>query len=178
MTCSLPHLARPIAVSAALLALTTACAGTPATPPVPTAPAPTAAPSAPGAPAPAMPGSLSAQASGVDLAISVATVHVAPDGTAELTMTVRNSGSVPEHLAMVTTPDGSQATLQNAAGDTTGSLSDAGILLSPGSTTAFGGRGPHVLLHGGHPAPGQLIQLTMEFGVVGLVHLHAPAVAG
>lgn len=120
MMSSLPRLARPIAVSAALLALTTACAGPRATPPAPTAP-----PTASGSPTPATVSSLSMQASGVELAITAAAVHVTADGTNELTMTVRNSGSVPEHLAMVTA-SGGQATLQGAASATDGSLSSAG----------------------------------------------------
>ena len=68
-------------------------------------------------------------------------------------------------------PGAGRATLQGMATGN-GSLSTAGILIAPHSTVTFGGNGPRVLLPAQHGATaGAVTTLTVQFGVVGLVHL-------
>jgi copper(I)-binding protein len=123
---------------------------------------------------PTTPGRLSVTAPGIDLAITDAVAHLGGAGNGDLTMTIRNNSDVPEHLAMVATPDGGRGTLQSDA-TANGSLSTAGILLMPHTTVAFGGHGgPRVVLPKVQLAGGQrVVTLTMQFGVAGLVHLVA-----
>ncbi|MDF3291530.1 hypothetical protein [Streptomyces silvisoli] len=122
----------------------------------------------------ATPGQLTIHAPGINLAISNAVAHLDNSGSGDLTMAIRNGGDVPEHLAMVAAPDGDHGTLQGSDSDASGSLSTAGILLMPHSTTTFGGSGPDVALRQVHIATGtRLLPLTLQFGVAGLVHLQA-----
>ncbi|WP_269858223.1 hypothetical protein [Streptomyces sp. RPT161] len=154
--------------TAALLALATACSGGQTQPSGPVTPSDTAT----------TPGELNIQVPGTNLAVHNAVAHIGPSGTGQLTMTIRNGGSVAEHLAMVATPNGGRATLQgNSTGN--GSLSTSGILLNPGTTVTFGGQGgPSVQLPkvNGATANGTL-PLTLQFGVAGLVHMSARVTA-
>lgn len=156
---------RAAAACAALIALAAACSGgsgqSTATPPAGSTPSSAAG----------TPGRLTAQASGVNLTITDAVAHLGAAGPRELTMTVRNDGDVPEHLAMVATTGAGRGTLQGM-GSGNGSLSTAGVLLMPHTTVVFGGNGPRVLLPDAQ-ATGSTLPVTLQFGVVGLVHLQA-----
>jgi hypothetical protein len=122
----------------------------------------------------ATPGRLSINAPGINLAISGAVAHLDSSNNGDLTMVIRNGGDVPEHLAMVATPDGGRGTLQGGGSAASGSLSTAGILLMPHSTTVFGGNGPGVALRQVHITSGaRALPLTLQFAVAGLVHLQA-----
>ncbi|MGF1431012.1 hypothetical protein ACQRUO_31520, partial [Kitasatospora sp. LaBMicrA B282] len=128
----------------------------------------------PAAPSAGGPGELSESANGVSVQITDARVHPAAAGGGELTMTVHNSGSVPEHLALVLPAGGGQATVQDPTAPGAG-VTQAGVLLKPGSTTTFGAQGPRVLLQGAPlPPAGQSLTVKLEFGVLGMVTLQAP----
>jgi hypothetical protein len=89
-------------------------------------------------------------------------------------MSVRNAGGVPEHLAMVATPDAGRGTLVGAAAGKDGMMTSAGILLRPGSTVAFGGSGPSVRLTAVHGVTAsRTLPVALEFGVARLVRLSA-----
>jgi hypothetical protein len=155
---------RAVTASAVLAVLTTACAHS-ASRPTPAPPTGAAAD---------VPGQVSVQADGVALSITGAVAHLGPTGSGTLTMTVRNGSSVPEHLDMVGTPDGGRGTLIGAAKGASGMMTDAGILLQPGSTVTFGGSGPAVRLAGVHGVTAsRTLPLALEFGVARLVHLSA-----
>ena len=118
----------------------------------PSSPAAVSAPSS----GPAAPGAVHVEVADVDLTITDAVAHSDRSGDGSLSMLVRNRSGVPEHLAMVAAPEGGH------------------ILLLSGTTVAFHGGGPNVLLHhvrgvtARHPLP-----LALQFGVAGLVHLRA-----
>ncbi|EHN74751.1 hypothetical protein SMCF_5801 [Streptomyces coelicoflavus ZG0656] len=161
-----------MSLSAALALLTTGCAG----------PGDDARPS--GATASAgqtpgiasAPGSVAVRVAGIDLAVTDAVAHLGPSG-GTLSMTVRNNGTVPEHLGMVGTSAGGRGELVGAEGtEGSGALTTAGILLRPGTTVAFGGGGgPSVKLpRAARDTGGQrTLPVTLQFGVAGLVHLDA-----
>ncbi|MGW7007785.1 hypothetical protein ACWGCW_34535 [Streptomyces sp. NPDC054933] len=154
---------RAAVVCAAIIALGAACSGGQSQPSSPATPSSSTT----------TPGELIIQVPGTDLAIHEAVAHIGPSGTGQLTMTVRNNGSVPEHLAMVATPNGGRATLRGS--DTAnGSLSTSGILLRAGTTITFGGQGgPSILLPKVNVTTSHTLPLTLQFGVAGLVHLQA-----
>ncbi|WP_280717935.1 hypothetical protein [Kitasatospora sp. MAP5-34] len=156
---------RVIAVPAvALLALLTGCSSGATS-------APTAAPS------PGALGSLSVQGPRSHLELSGGVLRRNPSGTAELAVTVRNAGSVPEHLSLVSTPDNGRATLQGSKDNT---LSTAGVLIRPGETATFGGdQGPTIAFpaHPGAASPSSTADAILIFSVTGLVHLQV-AVTG
>ncbi|MCQ4081053.1 hypothetical protein NGB36_10680 [Streptomyces sp. RB6PN25] len=158
---------RAAAVSAVFAALATACSVSPSEPTAPTT-------STSGSTSPAStPGRMDVTAPGIDLRLSDVTARLNASGTGEVTMTIRNDGSVPEHLDMIAAPGGSRATLQGGSA-VDGSMTSAGILLQPGSTTTFGGHGPHVLFQDVHGTTAiHTLPLTLEFGVAGLVHVQA-----
>ncbi|MDF2254933.1 hypothetical protein [Streptantibioticus ferralitis] len=156
---------RAAVVSAAIIGLGAGCSGGQSQP---SAPATSSSPTTPGELV------IQDARTGTDLAIHDAVAHIGPSGTGQLTMTLRNNGSVPEHLAMLATADGGRATLRGGSA-ANGSLSTAGILLRPGTTITFGSQdAPSILLpkvnvgNASHTLP-----LTLQFGVAGLVHLQA-----
>ncbi len=161
--------ARAAVATAALLVLATACSGGQTQQPTaPTTPSDTAA----------TPGELNIQVPGTSLAVHDAVAHIGPSGTGQLTMSIRNGGSVAEHLAMVATPNGGRATLQgNSTGN--GSLSTSGILLNPGTTVTFGSQGgPSIQLPDVNGTTSHAtLPLTLQFGVAGLVHMRARVTA-
>ncbi|MFI9273671.1 copper chaperone PCu(A)C [Kitasatospora sp. NPDC052896] len=124
----------------------------------------------------ATPGSLSARIDGgpdhPGVTITGATVRPGANGDGELTMTVRNDGSTPEHLSMASAAVADSVELQGGGPYTD---SPAGVLLPPGSTATFGAAdGPHVVLHGLHGlTPGADVPVTLIFARLGLVHLQA-----
>ncbi|WP_328564978.1 hypothetical protein [Streptomyces coelicoflavus] len=122
------------------------------------------------------PGRVAVHVTGTDLAVTDAVAHLGPSG-GTLSMTVRNNGTVPEHLGMVGTSAGGRGELVGAEGtEGSGALTTAGILLRPGTTVAFGGGdGPSVKLpRAARNAGGQrTLPVTLQFGVAGLVHLDA-----
>lgn len=83
------------------------------------------------------PGRLTVRGSGVVIEVTGA---VADSAGGELRMTIRNSRSIQEELAMVEEPGGLQG-VPVGGGSDDGSLSPAGIELDPDSTTVFGGGG-------------------------------------
>lgn len=123
----------------------------------------------------ATPGQVTVEEPGVSLRISDAVAHLDPSGSGNLSMTVHNGSSVPEHLDMVATPDGGRGVLTGRAGaPASGSMTSAGILLEPGSTVTFGSSGPSVhLTHVQGVANAHTLALMLQFGVTGLVHLSA-----
>ncbi|MFJ9119196.1 hypothetical protein ACIRJO_27035 [Streptomyces sp. NPDC102394] len=168
MTGSPPYI-RPLlaaSLSMALAALTAGCSGgSPST-----AATPTPSHSA------AVPGRIHVEVADIDLTVTDAVAHLDRSGNGSLTMRVRNDDGVPEHLAMVSTPDGGRADL--TGGKSTqgnGSLSTAGILLLSGTTVTFHGKsGPSVLLHHVHGVTaGRTLPVSLQFGVAGLIHLQA-----
>jgi hypothetical protein len=134
------------------------------------APAPPPAASSPAAGAP---GRLSVQGPRTDLDITSAVAHLDAAGDGTLTMSLRNGTGTPEHLAMVGMPDGGRGTLHGPQKGL-GALTSAGILLAPGDTVTFGGRGPTVTLDGVHGVTAdRTLPLLLEFSNAGLVHLTA-----
>jgi copper(I)-binding protein len=158
---------RAAAVGATLLVLATACAKAPA--PAPPDPAP-AGPAA----GTTTPGRVSVKESGADLLITDAIARLNASGSGELTMTVHNGSGVPEHLAMIGTPDSGRAILQGGRG-TNGSPTSAGILIQPDSTVLFGSEdAPRALLTKVHGITAHhTVPLILQFGVAGLVNLQA-----
>lgn len=155
------------ALCAALVALTAGCAASDHDTPADGGPSPVGTPTTPGR--------VSVQVPGADLTINGAVAHLDRSGDGALTMSVRNEDGVPEHLDMVTTPDGGRGAL---AGDSStegnGSLSPAGILLQTGTTVTFGGSGPRILLrHVRGVTPQHTLPIALQFGVAGLVRLQA-----
>ena len=127
---------------------------------------------------PDAPGNANAQGPGINLTVTDAVAHLDAAGNGTLTMTVHNDDGVPEHLAMVGTPDAGRGTLVAGKGDGDGSLSNAGILLTAGSTVAFGaggkGGGPSVRLTAVHGVTSaHTLPLVMEFGVARLIRVSA-----
>jgi len=121
----------------------------------------------------AAPGALSVSAPGTDLVITGATVRPSGDGkSSELSLTVTNAGSIPEHLAAVTGPGGAHATIAQGSAPA-GVVSTAGILLSGHSTVKVGGSGDPVVTLPAAPATGSTESLAVEFAVAGMVHLTA-----
>lgn len=170
-----PQIVRTTAAALCVLAVATGCSTATSARPrteitTPVASAPANSPSADtGA------GQTTAKGPTTNLVITDAAAHVDAAGNGELTMVVRNDSSVPEHLAAVTTRGGA-ATLVGV-GDNNGSLSPAGILLNPATTTTFGDSGPRILLHGtAGVLRAKTLPLLLEFGVAGLVHLQARVV--
>ena len=161
---------RTAAAVATLLMLATACAKAPQPAPPNPAPAGPAAGATPGS----TPGRVSVKETGADLLITDAVARLNASGSGELTMEVHNGGGVPEHLAMIGTPDSGRATLQGGRG-TNGSPSSAGILIQPDSTVAFGSAGgPRALLAKVHGITAHhTVPLFLQFGVAGLVNLQA-----
>ncbi|MEV4611079.1 hypothetical protein AB0K43_00555 [Kitasatospora sp. NPDC049258] len=153
-------------LAAALLALLTACSSGTASPD-----GSTQASSAPI-------GSLSVRGSRAHLELTDAVLHRDPaSGAAELTLTVRNEGSVPEHLNLISTTEYGRATLQGSKGPEN-ALSTAGILINPGEHATFGGDGPRILFPAGAntaspTTPGTAVDTIVIFNVAGLVHLQA-----
>ncbi|MEW1996657.1 hypothetical protein ACFWFH_12245 [Streptomyces coelicoflavus] len=98
-----------MSLSAALALLTAGCAG----------PGDDARPSGATASAGQTPGIASApgrvavRVAGIDLAVTDAVAHLGPSG-GTLSMTVRNNGTVPEHLGMVGTSAGGRGELVGA----------------------------------------------------------------
>ena len=125
----------------------------------------------------ASPGGVSVRIAGIDLAITHAVAHIDRSGGGTLTMSVRNNGSVPEHLGMVaTSTDGRGVLVGGRSTEGNGSLSTAGILLQPGTTVTFDadGNGPSVELpHARGTEARRTLPVTLQFGVAGLVHLEA-----
>lgn len=83
----------------------------------------------------------------VDLTITGAAAHL----DRSFDMRIRNDDGVPEHLAMVATPDGGRGDLvggKSAEGG--GPPSTAEVLLLSGTTVAFRSSDPSVLLHHVH----------------------------
>ncbi|GAA2130065.1 hypothetical protein GCM10009760_02080 [Kitasatospora kazusensis] len=165
---ALPRTARVVAVPAlALLALLTGCSST-------AAPAPTGSPGA------TAPGSLSVQGPRSHLELTGGRLTTGASGASELAVSVRNAGTAPEHLAMVSTPDGGRATLQGGKGPDN-ALTAAGVLIRPGETAVFGGADGPKILFPAHPAgsaatpPSGPADAIMIFSVSGLVHFQVPA---
>ncbi len=156
---------RAAAVGAALLLLATACSHAPAAAPAHPAPA---------APAGSTPGRASVTVPGADLRISDAVARLDAAGDGQLTMKVRNDSGVPDHLAMIGTPDGGRAVLRGDLG-TNGSPTSAGILIQTGTTVAFGSAGgPQALLRTVHGVTAQhTLPMLLQFGVAGLIRLQA-----
>ena len=120
------------------------------------------------------PGHASVKGPGIDLSVTNAVAHLDAAGNGTLTMTVHNGDGVTEHLGMVGTPDAGRGTLVAGKGLTDGSLSNAGILLMPGSTVTFGGDGPTVRLTAVHGVTAaHTLPVILEFGVARLVHVSA-----
>ncbi len=155
--------------AAVLLALLTGCSSGAATAP---------------APAPAAIGSLSVESPRSHLELTGAVLRRSPSGGAELTVTIRNEGSTPEHLSQVSTAADGRATLRGSPGPEN-ALSPAGVLIRPGESAVFGGDGPGITFPA--PAPGgaatatpgtsaePAVDTVLIFGVAGLVHLRAAA---
>lgn len=124
---------------------------------------------------PAVPGRLHVKVADVDLTITDAVAHLDHSGDGTLSMSVRNDDGVPEHLAMVSTPDGGRGRLAGGkSAEGNGSLSTAGILLRDGTTVTFGAGGPRVLLHDVHGVTAKhTLPLALQFGVAGLVRFQA-----
>jgi hypothetical protein len=120
------------------------------------------------------PGQLTIQASGTDLQVTGAELKPGPNGTSLLSATIKNSGAIPEHLAAVTGTNGEHATISQG-GAKAGSVSTAGVLLSPGSTTSIGGSGRPVVQLPQPVASGPTEKLMVEFAVAGLVHMQVRA---
>ena len=147
----------------ALAVLTAGCSdGTPS-------PAATPAPSSNAV----VPGRIHVNVADIDLTITDAVAHLDHAGDGTLSMRVRNDDGVPEHLAMLATPDGGRADLVGGkSSEGNGSLSTAGILLLSGTTVAFPGDGPSVLLHHVRGVTARdTLPLSLQLGVAGLVHL-------
>jgi len=122
----------------------------------------------------APPGSVTVREPGIDLTITHASVSDGAPGSRELAMTVRSDSDVEEHLAAVMTPDGGRGTL-HGTGDEDGSLSPAGILLSPGSTTDFSAHGPEITLGALHGVTTRhTLPVIFEFAMAGMVRLQVP----
>ncbi|WP_441245623.1 hypothetical protein [Kitasatospora sp. McL0602] len=153
-------LTRAALAATALLTLLTGCSAT-------------AAPSAP--PSSAAPGSLTVQGARSHLELSGGVLHRDASGAAELTLTVRNAGTVPEHLSLVSTPADGRATLQGSAGPDN-ALSTAGVLIRPGESAVFGGQGPTIKFpaHSGASAAPGTVDTILIFSVSGIVHLPTP----
>lgn len=102
------------------------------------------------------------------IAVAHARVSFLAGGDGELSMSVVNDGSAPEHLAFVSTPD---ATSTSWDGD----VSPAGVELATGRAVTLGRHGaPRVLLHGVHNIQaGRDVPFILGFANVGLVHLQA-----
>nr|WP_168515665.1 hypothetical protein [Streptomyces sp. S1D4-11]QIZ00765.1 hypothetical protein HEP87_52390 [Streptomyces sp. S1D4-11] len=102
------------------------------------------------------------------ITIAHARVSLLPDGDGELSMSVVNEGSAPEHLAFVSTPDAARTSWD-------GDVSPAGVELVTGRTVTLGRDGaPRLLLHGVHDIhAGHNVPLILGFANVGLVHLQA-----
>ncbi|WP_371500773.1 hypothetical protein OG871_28980 [Kitasatospora sp. NBC_00374] len=130
-------------------------------------------------------GSLTVKSFRAHLELTDGLLQAQPSGAAELTVTVRNEGSVPEHLAQVSTAANGRSAFQAGKGPEN-LLSTAGVLIRPGESVTFGGDGPRILF----PAPatppaataattggGASVDTIMIFAVAGLVHLPAKAAA-
>ncbi|MFR0355594.1 hypothetical protein [Streptomyces sediminimaris] len=152
-------------LSVALAALTAGCTSGPSSPSAPSA----------SAGSPAVPGRIHVQVADVDLTITDAVAHLDHSGDGSLSMAVRNDDGVPEHLAMVSTPDGGRGRLTGAkSAEGNGSLSTAGILLRDGTTVTFGAGGPRVLLHHVQGVTARhTLPVALQFGVAGLVRFQA-----
>jgi hypothetical protein len=111
--------------------------------------------------------------------VTGASVVVAPDGSAQLRMSVRALGTAVDHLVSVTTPDATGTTLvldaAQRAAEAGQPANDDGVPLTPGTAVTFGvANGPRVLFR--HPtrlAPGARVRLVLYFANVGLIHLTA-----
>ncbi|MCF3961862.1 hypothetical protein [Streptomyces fuscigenes] len=129
------------------------------------------------APAPSgTPGRVEASANGSVVSVTDAVAHLDASGDGTLTMTVKNSGTVADHLDMVGAPGGARGTLTGGRDPKAdGAMNTAGILVQADGGTTFGAKdGPTVALHhvtgvsGRHTLP-----LILQFGVAGLVRLQA-----
>jgi hypothetical protein len=113
-------------------------------------------------------GAVTVHGAGVVLGIADAAVDTT---TGRLTMTVRNDGSVPEHLDMAAFADAGQGTLGGGKG-LDGSMTSGGILLPPHSVTTFSGRGPRIQIADPGALAGRSSEtVRLEFGVSGLVQV-------
>ena len=164
-------------LAAALALLTAGCAGTGDD----ARPSGTTASAGPTPGVTSAPGRVAVRFADVDLAVTDAEAHLGRSG-GTLSMTVRNNGSVPEHLGMVATSAGGRGELVGAEGtEGTGALTTAGVLLQPGTTVTFGGAdGPRVELPRAVRVTGgqRTLPVTLQFGLAGLVHLDARVASG
>ncbi|MER8182221.1 hypothetical protein [Kitasatospora sp. NPDC094015] len=155
-----------LALAAALLTLLTACSSG------------STAPAGPAEASSTPIGSLSVRGPRAHLELTDAVLHRdAASGGAELTLTVRNEGTVPEHLSVVSTTEYGRATLQGSTGPQN-ALSSAGVLINPGESATFGGSGPRITFPpAGQTAPPAsptaAVDTILIFSVAGLVHLQA-----
>jgi copper(I)-binding protein len=106
--------------------------------------------------------------------VTDARVRLLGGGEGELVMSVRNGGSAPEHLYLVSTPDAASTSFDGPNG-VDSILSPAGVLLEPGGTVSLGGHGAaRVLLYGLHGTDSEHdVPFILIFANVGLVHLQA-----
>ncbi|MGI5507512.1 hypothetical protein [Streptomyces sp. CA-106131] len=102
------------------------------------------------------------------ITVAHARVSLLASGDGELSMSVVNDGSAPEHLAFVSTLDAARTSWR-------GAVSPAGVELPTGRTVTLGSHGaPQVSLHGVHGIhAGRAVPFILGFANVGLVHLQA-----
>jgi hypothetical protein len=140
------------------------------------------APSGPSAPATAAPpsngptGSVHTNANGSVLDVTQVVAHLDASGDGSLSMAVRNSGSVTDHLDFVSVPGGSRGVLKGGKSAGSGAMTSAGIQFPPGTSVTFGsGPGdPTVRLTGAHGVTGaHTLPLILQFGVSGLIRVQA-----
>lgn len=124
-------------------------------------------------------GQLHASANGAVLDITQAVAHLDAKGDGTLSMTVRNSGSVTDHLDFVSVPGGSRGVITGGKGDGSGEMTSAGIQFLPGTSVTFGtGSGdPSVQLRAAHATGKHTLPLILQFGVAGLLRIQAMAPA-
>ncbi|WP_345649147.1 hypothetical protein [Streptomyces tremellae] len=158
--------AAAVVLPAALAACLTGCGGH----------SPSGASSSP-APAPSgTPGRVEASSNGAAVTVTGAVAHLDAAGDGSLTMTVRNSGSVTDHLDMVGVPGGARGTLGGGRDPKAdGAMDPAGILIQSDGATTFGAKGgPTVTLHHVKDVTGRrTLPLILQFGVTGLVRFEA-----
>ncbi|MGQ4510897.1 hypothetical protein [Streptomyces sp. DW26H14] len=122
------------------------------------------------------PGEVEASSNGAVVSVTGAVAHLDRSGDGTLAMTVRNSGTVTDHLDMVGVPGGARGTLSGGKNPKdNGAMNPAGILILPNGSTTFGAAdGPAVkLTHVKGVTSRHTLPLILQFGVAGLVRLEA-----
>ncbi|WP_051839492.1 hypothetical protein [Streptomyces sp. NRRL F-5126] len=122
------------------------------------------------------PGEVKASNNSSVVTVTGAVAHLDASGDGTLSMTVRNSGTVTDHLDMVGAPGGARGKLTGAKGTKgNGALNTAGIQILPNGSTTFGSSGgPTVAFHHVKGVTSRhTLPIILQFGVAGLVRMEA-----